>query len=133
MRHQLREFLGRPVPWGATILSYVGVIIALIYAVNVGNEADEQIQAEADTRARDLCGIVINVHEAAQDRLETEVARLTRTQDYLATADRPLSSLDRALRAQLPSIRSAVQDARNSVDATRPPDTCKHYERSPVH
>lgn len=76
--------------------------------------------------ARQLCRVVVNVHEASLTRVQSERRRLESTLDYLRTlppAEEHTNLSDR-VRANLPSVRADVQAAAQSERATRPPSEC---------
>lgn len=139
MLASLRDALKRPVPWGAVLLTYVGILLALGYTVHVSSDAQNKItmeQKRADAKlaaatatvTHDLCMVVINVHDNAQQRYKIELAQLATTEDYLAD---PASAESPALRARvragLPATKGRVAAAKGNVKATEIPASCKPF------
>lgn len=153
MLSRIRSFLGRPVAWGAVLLSYVGVIGTVAYTAStaadnsdaVGRESEradrriEQVIAQVD-RAREkqqqqFCGVSSREHQAAKMAVGAERRRLLGTMAYLRDVEKEIDSgadidstalVDR-VRANVPNIKRDLKQARLNVEATRPPSVCKVY------
>lgn len=140
MYHRLREFLGRPVPWGATILSYGGIMVALFFTFYVNGTNDTntravsmrndqriervvaQVRSEGERREDEFCTLAFNQHENAKFRLRTERKALANSKEYVRTGEDV--NLVRRVRETLPLARQRVADAARLVDATSVPEVC---------
>jgi hypothetical protein len=131
----LIRFLKRPVAWGAVLLSYAGVIIALIFAGFTANGNDADIRAEAAVREHDICTVIIAVNKNAKFRARTEKHRIETTEAFLRDTARSADSANdtdsRALRNRvkqtLPLVKADYRTAKQNVRATTPPPICRKY------
>ena len=121
--HFLRELLGRPVAWGAVILTYIGLIGVGVYTFEVN-------RIEGQVRERDLCGVVINVHRNNRDQMRTSQNAYQQTREYLRVRrGDELSALELRIKQNLPVARRRMIDSVESYVATTPPPTCAKYEQ----
>lgn len=137
MLTRLRNFLRRPVAWGAVILSYIGIMVALVFAGITSSNNDADIRHEADVRERDICTVIVNVNNNAKFRAQTEANRLENTKAYLRDTarfeddnrDTDSGELRARVKATLPLIRADAKQAKANVTATAPPPTCVKYAK----
>lgn len=88
------------------------------------------IEHEGHVREQQLCGVVINVHNNAKFRAQTEHEQLDSTRSYLADPEsqRESHALYKRVRDNLPVIEARVLAANANVKATAVPPVCKKYE-----
>jgi hypothetical protein len=91
------------------------------------HRADAQLVKETEVRTRDLCQVVVNVHQNAVFRYRTEKVNLKNTIDYIKAIGPPKTELDRRIESSLSITRARVYDAKRGVKATAVPNTCKPY------
>ena len=125
----LRTWLTKPVTRGVNLLSYLGIIVALLYGGSVGAYTDRELAREAQVREEQICGVIINVHDNAKFRFRTEQHRVEATVDYLSDTSVPRDALYKRIAANLPAIRTDRDVARNNVEGTTPPAICNRYKR----
>lgn len=88
------------------------------------------IHNEGEIRERQLCGVVVSVHNNAKFRASTEHENLRSTKAYLADPESRHDShaLYRRIKENLPVVEARVAAADANVHATAPPPICKKYE-----
>lgn len=87
-----------------------------------------------ETLGVQLCKVVVNVHNAQVADVQAKQDQLTQTLNYLATLT-PEERINQAglitrIRANLPTTRKAVENARKQEFATRPPAACASVRRN---
>lgn len=125
---RLKQWMKSPVSWGAVLLSYVGIVGAVAYGASVGAYTDQQLAHEAHVREEQICRVVINVHNNAKFRANTEQQRVVGTVDYLTDPDVPRDALYERVRQNLKQVRVDRDVAKANVTATTPPPICRKYQ-----
>lgn len=89
-----------------------------------------QIHHEGAVREKQLCGVVINVHNNAKFRAKTEHDNLTATLAYLADPDSKADSkaLYKRVKLGLPVVKDRVKVADQNVRAAAVPPICETYQ-----
>lgn len=89
-----------------------------------------QIHREGAIREQQLCAVVINVHENAKFRANTEITNLNQTLDYLRDADskKDNPALYDRVKKNLPISKERVVVAQANVVATDVPPVCQKYD-----
>jgi hypothetical protein len=87
------------------------------------------VRHEGHVREQQLCGVVVNVHRAAQFRAQTEHENLKTTLKYLRDPESKTDSpaLYRRVQENLPIVKNREREANASVVATRLPPVCREY------
>lgn len=95
-------------------------------------DASRRLDAEAEVRERDLCLVVIDVHDNARFRYGTERRQTRNIRAYLRDPDSfETPALRARIKQTLPNQLAEQRAAGENVLATKPPPTCRpHIEES---
>lgn len=122
---KLREWMDAPVRARTVRGTYVGLLVAILFAVGSGVRADNHITTEAHQREAGLCQVVVSVHESAIRDMYTANATYTSSLDYLRTGES--AALRRRVKDNVPVTHQRLIDASAAAVSTTPPAVCKPY------
>lgn len=133
------DYIRRPVAWGAVMLSYVGIFMAILFGgLTWQHESsardralakrDVALTAEANAREQDFCHVIVSSYDAAKADYKRMVLSVRGSRAYLHDPDADVA-LARLIKVQLPRTIAARHTAKLRMISLKPPETCKPYQK----